>query len=285
MTASHDSLARVAEIMGTAVSVHLILTAPNVAAQVEQRFEEHTQATFTELRELDRIFSPFRSDSDISRLCDGTLEVAHADHRILDVQAACARAETETGGRFDALWQGWFDPTGYVKGWAVEGAFEHHLRPLLDIPGVLAIGANAGGDMQLATATEASWTWRVGVSHPTRPGALLATVELRDGAVATSGMAERGTHIVDPRTGEPALAALSATVIAPTLSEADVWATAAVVAGIDDLGWIGTAPRTSGLVYGLSGHSACHSARRWSGGVELASADSRERHQEYGALW
>lgn len=284
MTGALDRLVRVAEIMGTVVSVHAILAAPNSASRVEKRFAEQTEAAFTELRELDHVFSPFRPDSDISRLRDGTLTESAMDARVAEVRAACARAEADTGGRFSAMWRGWFDPTGYVKGWAVEGAFDHHLRQLLDSPEVLAIGVNAGGDMQLATAPETQWEWRVGIAHPTRPGELLATVELRDGAVATSGTAERGTHIVDPRTGEPALAALSATVTAPTLSEADVWATAAVVAGIDNLGWVSTAPRTSGIVHGLGEDRASPRTRRWSAGIELVSVDSRKRHQEYGAV-
>ena len=47
-------------------------------------------------------------------------------------------------------WQGAFDPTGYVKGWAVENAARRHLAPLL--ADATAVGINAGGDMQLFTA-------------------------------------------------------------------------------------------------------------------------------------
>ena len=47
--------------------------------------------------------------------------------------------------------------------------------------------------------------------------------------MATSGSAARGAHIRDPRTGQRAMRAGSASVVGPDLMWADVWATAAVV--------------------------------------------------------
>ena len=89
-------------------------------------------------------------------------------------------------------------------------------------------------------------------------------MELTSGAVATSGIAERGGHIIEPASGRPAGGALSATVVAADLATADVWATAAVVAGAEDLSWIGGAPLASGLVVASHG-----GVRRFAGGVEL----------------
>ena len=54
-------------------------------------------------------------------------------------------------------------------------------------------------------------------------------VTLTQGAIATSGAAARGAHIVDPRTGESISRSGSTTVIGPDLLWADVWATAAWV--------------------------------------------------------
>jgi len=89
---------------------------------------------------------------------------------------------------------------------------------------------------------------------------------VRDGAVATSGMAERGTHIVDPRTGGGAAGVASATVVASSLAHADVWATAAVVAGFHDLGWISRAGPTAGILVADD-----RRVRRWLDGVEVAT--------------
>lgn len=277
-------MVRTAEIMGTVVSVHVILERgeddgnlsesplPDSAASDSQLPDPAApddavtaiERSFGELRQMDRIFSTYRADSDISRIRAGSLSEADADPLVALVRRACDRAEVVTGGLFSARWRGGFDPTGYVKGWAVERAFNRWLRPLLGLD-VIAVGMNAGGDMQLATRPDADWRWRVGIADPSRPGMLLATTELTDGAVATSGTAERGAHIRDPRSAKPpTTGAAGATVIADRLSDADVWATAAVVAGINDLGWVARARHTSGLVVGYDGR-----IRRWAAGDEV----------------
>ncbi|MFN3428694.1 MAG: FAD:protein FMN transferase, partial [Candidatus Sericytochromatia bacterium] len=84
-------------------------------------------------------------------------------------------------------------------------------------------------------------TWRFGVKHPRDPGAVLGTVGLSGGGVATAGDAERGFwvgevrhgHILDPRTGRPATGMLSVTVVAPSAEEADALDTPLYVLGVE----------------------------------------------------
>ncbi|QPE05630.1 FAD:protein FMN transferase [Microbacterium schleiferi] len=248
-------------IMGTAVSVHAhgtreFVGAAATAASVAQ--------AFAELREADRIFSTYREDSEISRLRRGEITMADAHPLVADVATACLDAERRSAGRFSATWRGWFDPTGYVKGWAVERAARMHLLPLVTQTGATAIGINAGGDMQLGTAAGSDWVWHIGIADPNHPGEVLAIVDVVDGAVATSGTAERGTHIVDPRSGRPATGVRSATVVADSLAEADLWATVGVVAG-DDLSWMPGAATRSGLTVSDDGR-----VRRWMGETEVS---------------
>ncbi|MBN9170629.1 MAG: FAD:protein FMN transferase [Microbacterium sp.] len=261
MSAGHARRAWVEHLMGTAASIHVVGAACDSAEAPAAG-----AACFAELREVERVFSPFRDDSDVSRIRRGELAIDAAGPWVGEVARACEEAALATRGMFSAHWRGWFDPTGYVKGWAVERASAHHLAPLLEVPGIVAVGIGVGGDMRLRTAPGSEWTWHVGIADPDHPGEVLATVDVRDGAVATSGTAERGAHIVDPRIGVPASGVRSATVIAPDLTAADVWATAAVVAG-RDLSWISGAPVTSGLL--VTGDGA---VRRWISGVEIAVA-------------
>lgn len=249
----------VAQIMGTAISVHLI---GDVDADA---FDTAVTGCFDELRRVDQVFSMYRDDSDVARIAGGRLAMADASPWVIEVAQACARAETDTGGRFSAMWSGAFDPTGYVKGWSVERAARTYLAPLLDCRGVEAVGINAGGDLQVFTAPSAEWTWNVAVVDPADRSRMIATVALRDGAVATSGGAERGAHIVDPNSGHAAEGVASATVVAESLTHADIWATAAVAGGFADLGWISHAGRTTGLIVD---HSGC--VRRWLDGVEVS---------------
>ena len=98
---------------------------------------------------------------------------------------------------------GRIDPTGLVKGWAVERA-----SGMLRAHGSANHAVNGGGDIQLAGEPRRAAV-AVGISDPldgARPG---DGVDGRDFAVATSGIAERGAHIIDPFTGSPAAALAS----------------------------------------------------------------------------
>ncbi|MFH8252395.1 FAD:protein FMN transferase [Microbacterium sp. B2969] len=246
------------DVMGSVATIRLV---GDPVAEAEA-----VAACFAELDLADRLFSTYREQSEVSRIRRGELTIAAAHPLVEEVTEGCRDAERTTGGLFSAWRDGEFDPTGFVKGWAIERAARAHLAPLLERSGCLAAGLSVGGDMQLLTAEGADWTWRVGIADPSRPRTVVATLEVPRGAVATSGSAERGAHIVDPRTGRPAAAGVaSATVVSDSLAHADVWATAAVVAGFDDLGWITRAGTTTGLLVADDGRT-----RRWLGATEIA---------------
>jgi thiamine biosynthesis lipoprotein len=69
------------------------------------------------------------------------------------------------------------------------------------------------------------------VAHPVRRRRTVASMQLLDGSVATSGQGEQPGHIRDPRTGEAVPAWGSVTVRAPTASVADCLATGLFVLG------------------------------------------------------
>ncbi|QIG40858.1 FAD:protein FMN transferase [Microbacterium sp. 4R-513] len=251
------------EVMGSVATVRLVFDRPqNSAGEASVA----VAACFAELDTIDALFSPYRVDSEISRIRRGETTITDAHALVRVVADACREAAMATDGRFDAWLGGSFDPTGLVKGWAVERAAGTHLGDLLGRDGCLAAGLSVGGDMQLLTAEGADWTWHVGIADPSHPGEIVATLDIPRGAVATSGTAERGDHVLDPRTGRPAVGTVaSATVVADRLTWADVWATTAVVAGFDDLSWITGAGTTTGLLVAPGGRT-----RRWLGATEVA---------------
>ena len=74
---------------------------------------------------------------------------------------------------------------------------------------------------------------------------------LRSGAVATSGLAHRGAHVSDARTGVVPTALRSVTVIGPDLVWADIDATAALALDHEGAAWLATRPgRTAYLQWG-----------------------------------
>ena len=178
------------------------------------------------LHGLDALLSTYRPDSEVSRLGRGELALGACSPDVREALSLCEAARGATGGLFDARAGGGLDPSGVVKGWAVEQALA-----LLVGGGSTRHSVNGGGDVAVGSGPAPGRPWRVGVADPFRPGRLLGAVRVEQEGVATSGTAERGTHVLDPRTGAPVTALVSATVIGPSLLLADVLATAALVAG------------------------------------------------------
>jgi FAD:protein FMN transferase len=185
------------------------------------------------LHRVDAVFSTYRPDSDISRIRGGRLRVDDADPDVGRVLDLCARVQTTTGGAFSAMPHGRLDPTGLVKGWAVEEASR-----LLRAHGSHNHAVNGGGDVQVAGDAGPLRPWTVGITDPHDRTQVSRTVTGRDFAVATSGVAERGAHILDPFTARPATTLASATVVGPSLTYADAYATAAFVLGRHAIHWI-----------------------------------------------
>ena len=229
----------VEQIMGMPISVHL--RGPELAtAEVTSA----VAGVFADLREVEALFSTFRADSQVSAINRGELSPGDYHPLVTEVVELCAEARDRTDGCFDADLPApgggrWFNPAGLVKGWAVERA-SARLRAL---PG-RDFCLNAGGDIILGGAEP----WRVGIEDPTGPDRLIAKIAVTTGAVATSGSAHRGAHILVPATGAPAVGVLAATVTGPSLTWADVYATAAVARGGQALGWLGGLPGYAGLV-------------------------------------
>lgn len=218
---------RVEHVMGTAVSLHLRdSTTPSAVIE----------AVFAHLRDVDARFSTYRPDSEVSRLARGELAETDASAGLRHVLAVCDHLTMDSGGAFDARRagpDGRLDPSGYVKGWAVEEA-----AWLLDAAGARDYLLNAGGDVIARGEAAPGLPWRIGIRHPDQVDRLAAVLAVRDRAVATSGTYERGDHIVDPRTGRPASGLRSLTVVGPRLGFVDAYATAAFVMGRSGLGWV-----------------------------------------------
>jgi thiamine biosynthesis lipoprotein len=246
----------VRQIMGLPISIHV--RGHDIDADA---VENATAAVFADLRRVDEVLSPYRDTSDLSRWERRELTLADADPMLAEAVRLCEQAREDTEGWFDPRrlpdprgGQPRYDPSGLVKGWAAERA-SRHLAALHGYGWCL----NAGGDV-LVHAPEHQPPWRVGIEHPTDPARIMRVLELRTGAVATSGSAHRGHHIVDPHTGRPATANRAVTVTGPALLWADVYATAAAARGAAGLPWLNGLDgyealivTTSGLLYTTTG--------------------------------
>ena len=107
--------------------------------------------------------------------------------------------------------------------------------------------ANLGGDVRAAGPQPDGSPWRVGISHPRQADAIMATVEIDGGAVATSGDYQRFfdldgrryCHIIDARSGRPVTHWQSISVLAPLCVLAGSCATIAMLLEEDGEAFLG----------------------------------------------
>jgi thiamine biosynthesis lipoprotein len=192
---------------------------------------------------VDATFSTYQPDSEVNRLDRNEIALGGCAPEVGEILERCAELEDETGGYFSVRVDGSLDPSGLVKGWAIQRASE-----MLRAGGSANHCVNGGGDVQCVGSPDPESLWRIGIAHPLRPSELIATVTGTALAVATSGRSERGDHIRDPhdRASPKVLAAVS--LIGRELSTTDAYATAAFAMGAGAPDWIESLDGYQGLV-------------------------------------
>jgi len=182
---------------------------------------------------VDETFSTYKVGSEVNRFDRGDLDVGSCSDELRYVVALCHKLNGETEGYFDAWATGRFDPSGVVKGWSVERASE-----LLAGEGMGDHLVDGGGDIRLRGCPAQGQLWHVGIRHPLQLDAYAASLWLPECGIATSGTYERGEHVLDPLERKPASALASVTVIGPSLTIADAYATAALAMGERASRWL-----------------------------------------------
>jgi FAD:protein FMN transferase len=196
---------------------------------------------FDWLRWVDATFSTYKDDSEISRINRGELRREDAHPYVRQVLDRCEQLRDETDGYFDMRTpDGSIDPSGLVKGWAVDRA-----AAILNDAGLHNYAVSAGGDMRVRGRAVPELAWRVGIQHPLDRQHVAAVIEsTTDLAIATSGAYARGEHVWNPHNGRPPVGILSVTIVGAELAIADAYATAAFAMGAE------LAPHWTARLYG-----------------------------------
>jgi thiamine biosynthesis lipoprotein len=131
------------------------------------------------------------------------------------------------------------DLGGIAKGWVIDRAAE-----ILSNQGFGFI--NVGGDIRIFGTLPRPLN--IGIEDPFEPSNILSSIQVSEGAVATSTSTKRKWkingknkhHLIDTTTGEPSTSTiLSSTVTAPTATEADVFAKVTLLLGeADGRNWL-----------------------------------------------
>lgn len=183
---------------------------------------------------VDAKFSTYKEASEISQINRGQLAIGQASDDMQLIFALADLTRQETDGYFDIQRNGYIDPSGLVKGWAIYNAAQ-----LLRQRGFSNFYVDAGGDIQIAGHNAEGKRWRVGIRNPFNIHEIVKVLELTDCGVATSGTSIRGQHIYNPKQPDQLLESIvSLTVIGPNIYEADRFATAAFAMGTEGIWFI-----------------------------------------------
>jgi thiamine biosynthesis lipoprotein len=202
---------------------------------------------FDFFRGVDAQYSPYIASSIVGKMNRDELSPKQYNQEFRAILNLADETKRQTNGYFDVWHKGVFDPSGIVKGWAIQKAAElmsaHSQHFYIE----------AGGDIQVLGHSPSGTSWRLGVRNPFDRTEIIANVELSDGAIATSGTAIRGQHIYNPHTDAPADDVVSISVVGPRIVDADRFATAAFAMGRDGINFIARLPRYAGYMVDKDG--------------------------------
>ena len=174
--------------MGTAFSLAIV-------GESSATTEKLVTAIRYDFGRIESWLSVVRPDSELYQWQHGYLSDAQLSMETREVMAACELAEELTGGLFSAQHAGHYDPTFYVKGWALERAGRR-----LDEAEVSSYYLNGDGDITARGDGPDGLPWRLGVGHPYHPGALATVISEPPGdsrpiAIATSRATQPDGHV------------------------------------------------------------------------------------------
>lgn len=165
------------------------------------------------------------------------------DWRLVQLDAARRTVALPRGLRLDL--------GGFAKGWAADTTVRR-----LEAVGPALV--DVGGDIAVSGPQLDGSPWPIAVADPFAPDEPLDLLMIRAGGVATSGRDYRrwrrggveAHHIIDPRSGEPAATdVIAATVVAPSVQEAEAAAKTILILGSDaGMAWLAARPHLAGLL-------------------------------------
>jgi thiamine biosynthesis lipoprotein len=221
----------------------IIMGMPITVEVLKDGAERDIESVFAYFRSVDEKYSTYKPASEISKINNGLAEKAWSQEMKL-VLKLCEETKKLTRGYFDIEHDGRVDPSGLVKGWAINNAAK-----LLAKKGVKNFYIEAGGDIQVHGTNADNKPWAIGVRNPFNIQEIIKVVGLTNGGVATSGSYIRGQHIYNPNNANKEVNTVrSLTVIGPNIYEADRYATAAFAMGREGISFIGATPGLEGYM-------------------------------------
>jgi len=219
--------------------------------------KETIDNVFDYFRSIDERFSPYKKDSEVSRINRNEIQEKDYSEDIKTVLQLSEQTKKETNGYFDIKKDGKIDPSGLVKGWAIYNA-----SLILIKAGIKNFYIDAGGDVQVSGKNHEGKDWVIGIKNPFNAAQIIKIVHLDNRGIATSGTYMRGNHIYTPyitknlelkTKNQEDTEVVSLTVIGPNVYEADRFATAAFAMGRQGIYFIEKLPGFEGYMIDKKG--------------------------------
>ena len=194
---------------------------------------------FDYLTGVDERFSTYKDTSEVSRINRQELSENEYSDEMREVIELSKETSKATKGYFSVTTpEGSFDPSGLVKGWAIQRA-----ASMLSHKGFGSFYLEIAGDIQTSGVNREGKPWRVGVRNPFAREEVVKVIYPGGKGIATSGTYVRGKHLYNPHSLDHTPDDfVSLTVIGPNVYEADRYATAAFVMGKEGMHFLEALP-------------------------------------------
>jgi thiamine biosynthesis lipoprotein len=209
---------------------------------------------FSYFETVDKKFSTYKKGSEISKINRGEITEQYYSEEMKEVFRLAEETKKETNGYFDIKTpEKMIDPSGIVKGWAINKAGR-----ILKKEGYKNFYIDVGGDIEVVGKNINNEPWKIGIRNPLKIEEIVKVLSIKNKGVATSGTYERGEHIYNPKEEKQSDAQknckiLSLTVIGPNIYEADRFATAAFAMGKNGISFIENLPGFEGYMINENG--------------------------------
>ncbi|MEI8130592.1 MAG: FAD:protein FMN transferase [bacterium] len=210
--------------------------------------QESLDMVFDFFNSVDERFSPYKTDSELSRYNRGEIAEGDLSEQMKYIFVLAEKTKNDTNGYFDMRHNGTCDPSGIVKGWAI-----HEGANLLRAKGFQNFYVEIAGDIEVSGHNTDGAPWSIGIRNPFKREEIVKVVHLSSGGIATSGTAIRGDHIYNPKGDARPNDIASITVIGPNVYEADRFATPAFAMGGDGIQFIEALPNSEGYMIDTKG--------------------------------
>lgn len=216
-----------------------------------QATPETFEKIFKYFEYVDKTFSIFKKNSEISKINRGEIEKNDYSQDMKIIFGLAEKTKKETDGYFDIIDNaGKYNPSGIVKGWAIYCAAQ-----ILRNAGFKNFYVNAGGDIQFYGKNADGKLWKTGIKNPFNQNEIVKVVYLKSGeGIATSGNYIRGDHIYNPKNREQIIDEIvSFTVIGENVLEADRFATAVFAMGKNGINFLEKRKNQAGYMIDKNG--------------------------------